>query len=850
MGQSEVRAASRAPLLVGGLAAALAVAFATWLGVGSVPSASAQAEIDRYSIANGCYALRSQSNGAWVIRDGAGYRAFADGLAGAEPFRMQATDLGRYLFYGPTKTFLTASGGSAVTAANQPSNPADWRVTADGGAFEIATTGKQLAIAGDGKLIAVPDGTAGAAGRFAFDATGGCGTYPEVQVNAAGKPSTGSPRYGEVSGLVEGHMHGMAFEFLGGKAHCGRPWHRFGAPYALVDCVDHAATNGCGAILDNVLYGNPARCHNPAGWPTFTGWPDHKSLTHEQSYWKWLERAWRGGLRLYVNLMVENRVLCEVYPLKQNSCNEMDSVLLQIQRIHEMQDYIDAQSGGPGKGFFRIVTDPFEAREVINDGKMAVVLGMEVSEPFGCRVQFGMPAPACTPAGIDNWLDRLYDLGLRQFEIVNKFDNALTGVAGDGGTTGTVVNSANFFSTGSFWDLEHCDDPENHDHSPTGVEIPHNDDLIIGNGLDELLPLPALPVYPPPPHCNQRGLTSLGEHAIRGLMDRRLIFDPDHTSLLARNEALDLVEEAKYPGMFSSHSWSTPNAMPRIYKLGGVVAPSAGDSTEFVEKWRRLKQDFYNGDYLFGIGYGADQNGFAAQGGPRGANVPNPVDYPFKSFDGKVTLGHQVSGQRVYDINVDGVAHYGLYPDWVEDLRMIAGDEIVRDLGRGAEAYLQMWERTEGIKPVSCPGAWRKGAIGSKGLGRKIRLGYTPRKLLERAGQPVRRKRAWRWCAGKRRGDTKHKVAAVLTKRARVGLVLSTLRKHSAGGIRKGAPATELEQVAEPVTKRLWAQDAGGGRRFLYGVRGGKVKYVALASRKLASKPGALKRHLKRARRS
>ena len=31
----------------------------------------------------------------------------------------------------------------------------------------------------------------------------------------------------------------MAFEFLGGGAHCGRPWDRFGAPYALVDCEDH-----------------------------------------------------------------------------------------------------------------------------------------------------------------------------------------------------------------------------------------------------------------------------------------------------------------------------------------------------------------------------------------------------------------------------------------------------------------------------------------------------------------------------------------------------------------------------------------------------------------------------------
>ena len=77
-------------------------------------------------------------------------------------------------------------------------------------------------------------------------------------------------------------------------------------------------------MLENVLYGNPARCHDPVGWPTFKGWPHHDSLTHEQSYYSWLERAWMGGLRVFVNLFVENRVLCELYPMKQNSCDEMD----------------------------------------------------------------------------------------------------------------------------------------------------------------------------------------------------------------------------------------------------------------------------------------------------------------------------------------------------------------------------------------------------------------------------------------------------------------------------------------------------------------------------------------------
>ena len=55
----------------------------------------------------------------------------------------------------------------------------------------------------------------------------------------------------------------------------------------------------------------------------------------------------------------------------------------------------------------------------------------------------------------------------------------------------------------------------------------------------------------------------------------------------------------------------------------------------------------------------------------------------------------QRSGTRVYDINTDGVDHYGLYPDWIEDLRVVAGPQIVDDMANGAEAYLRMWARTE-----------------------------------------------------------------------------------------------------------------------------------------------------------
>ena len=47
-----------------------------------------------------------------------------------------------------------------------------------------------------------------------------------------------------------------------------------------------------------------------------------------------------------------------LYPLKRNSCDDMDSIRLQAKDMHQLEDYIDAQYGGPGKGWYRIVTEP------------------------------------------------------------------------------------------------------------------------------------------------------------------------------------------------------------------------------------------------------------------------------------------------------------------------------------------------------------------------------------------------------------------------------------------------------------------------------------------------------------
>jgi len=197
-----------------------------------------------------------------------------------------------------------------------------------------------------------------------------------------------------------------------------------------------------------------------------------------------------------------------------------------------------------------------------------------------------------------------------------------------------------------------------------------------------------------------------------------------------------------YPGVVSSHSWATPDAYPRIYRLGGFITPYAGDSTGFVDKWR-THLGWADRRYYWGIGYGADMNGLGAQGDPRGTDVPYPVTYPFTGLGG-VTVRQQHAGRRVYDINADGVAQYGLYPDWIQDLRKVAdaqhagdGNAIFDDMSRGAEAYLQMWERAEGIAPDSCRNPERRLPVTK--VRSLLRPGMTTRAVMEAVGQPYER---------------------------------------------------------------------------------------------------------------
>jgi hypothetical protein len=794
----------RRPLVAGTLTA-LAAAL---LAAGSAQASDAAPS--RYSLAGGCWSLE--------VAQGAQ-------IPGADRLRLQATDLGSYLLYTQDGKFLAAQGDGQVAPDDEPSPDADWRVTEeDHGIFSLAPlSGADTQLAG--QLVT-------------FEPADGCAAYPEAQLNARGRPDPAETGYGEVGGLLEGHMHWMNHRYFGGEFHCGRPWHRYGIPYALPDCAEIEGPNGSAAPLQNFFnFGSPVAPHDTTGWPKLTEWRAD-NLTYEGNYWKWIERAWLGGLRLMVMSINENRVLCQVVPRKKYSCNEMQTVRDGFREMYELERYADAQAGGPGKGFFEIVTNPYDARRVINEGRMAVVLEIEISELFDCR---SFDNPTCSKEQVKAQLDEMYDMGVRSSLLVNKFDSGLAGVRFDSGAFGLAINAGNRESSGSFWSAETCKGDLSDNTIETGV--PEGSAT-----LDALLAVLGttrgeIPSYPPAPHCNTRGLTELGRYVVKEMIERNMLVNPDHMSQRGVDEVLTIAEANDYSGVITSHDWVDPGNYPRFFELGGLAFPDSSATENYIDEYesRRPKRT----PYEIGWGYGADLGGLT--GGPEAPGTEGEwaggVTYPFKSYDGEVTFERQTTGERTFDYPTEGVAHYGLYSDWFEDLQNLGPKRMSEDMWNAPEAYLQMWERAEGIRSPGCKPT--SGKVTARGLGR-IALGERWERLLRRAGQPQQRDRVWSWCV---RGPKNRDAADVaeLDKKGRVELAGSTANGRAAGGVAVGNRATALDDT-RAVGNGVHVSTGGPG--FVYAVRGGRVDFVGVAADGLAGKTSKLRTAVRRARKA
>ncbi|MHA7833631.1 MAG: hypothetical protein ACX94A_04020, partial [Algiphilus sp.] len=521
-------------------------------------------------------------------------------------------------------------------------------------------------------------------------------------------------------GFIDAHSHITAYEFIGGRVNYGDPFHKFGVDHALHDCaVNHGPQGTLGVVETVTSTGTPT--HETRGWPDFPFWPRHNSLQHHQSYYRWIERAYMGGLRLLVNHYTGNEILCQLNPQKQNACDFEENWRLQHQRILEMQDYIDAQNGGPGEGWFRIVDHPAQAREVIADGKLAVVLGIEISKLFNCGEFLGVAE--CSREELVQRLDAAYDLGVRHIFPIHKFDNAFGGVVPDEALgIGTILYAGNVAETGTPLLFEAC--PENFADDSTQSPDSANPLGIIDQLLLQLeyingqasqgLPVPPLVPASENGLCNQQGITELGVFLTQELMRRNMIIEVDHSARAVIDRILEIAEDNGYPGVTSSHDWLfSEELLDRLVADGGTISRFASSRETWVDKILKAEARPAKNRVagMVTTGLASDVNGIASLPGNSGA-VDTPL-YPFLSVDGRVRFDRQKTGDRSFDLyDGRGVAHYGLYPDQIADMqRFTEGksrqeiDQALRSLFSSTEAYLRLWEATH---------AWR-GDLGQGG---------------------------------------------------------------------------------------------------------------------------------------
>ena len=222
------------------------------------------------------------------------------------------------------------------------------------------------------------------------------------------------------------------------------------------------------------------------------------------------------------------------------------------------------------------------------------------------------------------------------------------------------------------------------------------------------------------------------------------------------------------------------------------------------------------------------------------------MPYPFTSpIDDGIELDRQISGERVFDLNQDGIDHFGLYADWVADLEHVGGDRIVEDMAEATDAYLETWERAVGVPDRKC--LQKRGPMRAVGY-RKVVFKLNPVNLLKRAGQPQERpNRSYRYCV-KGKKNKNAELAAVFTDSAnpRMGLIASDARTHRIGRVHPGGKASRIPEGAKKRGPGIYVKKAGvKARRYVFGVKGGKVKFVGVASREVTKSKKILKPFLK-----
>ena len=167
-----------------------------------------------------------------------------------------------------------------------------------------------------------------------------------------------------------------------------------------------------------------------------------------------------------------------------------------------------------------------------------------------------------------------------------------------------------------------------------------------------------------------------GRYLIRRMIDKQMLIEVDHLSQKARESVL-AIAAARLPGRFQPYEHrrrmgARAAETPVCARQPASATPETAPA--LAAKIRRLRREGRGRRNIPAVALGTDTGGFAALPGPRADAGRHPLRYPFKSYDGRLTFARQRTGGRVYDINADGMAHYGLFADLIADMQRGGGE--------------------------------------------------------------------------------------------------------------------------------------------------------------------------------
>jgi hypothetical protein len=424
----------------------------------------------------------------------------------------------------------------------------------------------------------------------------------------------------------------------------------------------------------------------------------------------------------------------------------MDSI---TQQYHAAMEW-----AGENRDWVEIVRDPSRAREVIHEGKLAIVLSIEASDIFGLsrredsyfyeveELVRDHAAANTVPSeteiraeianGIRRWLDELEYVST--FQISHQLDNAFS-------SAGYIKRAVTGFSQGRLGRNGQCrwrPPRNNSDRGSRPGESSWRHALEYASCLEQAAHRVrgmCSTIWRRPwrrawsdegrsdgLRANPYGLSMMGEILVDVMVERKMPIDAVHMSDIAQAQLIEYlnskVQTADYP-VYVSHTYPTEsNALRREQNLdkflyeglqqhGAIVGIRPGDDEhiaipglgEISEQGAHAScQGTSIGTrmHLAALGdltatFGSDLNGYINQTRPSGHIRPErTLSQPIP----------QDCGAFIRDIGSEvrtrGLAHIGLLPAlFLEMLLSAEGQEQQRiaQLANGAEAYLQLWER-------------------------------------------------------------------------------------------------------------------------------------------------------------